>query len=255
LLRNVRNIVHAGASNIHKVYDILRDPDEVKRSKLLPFQFFSAYRVAQTELQQAGSALLDALNDAIETSVANIPALPGKTFMTADMSASMTWTYVSEKSSVHCGHIAALMMAMAHKICEQSITSVFADSFKVVNVSTRSGILDNMNVFLRQDVGSSTHLYKAVEWLLENQIKVDRIIVFSDMQAYGGDVQRLMERYRKEANRDVWVHSFDLSGYGTQLFAGKNINLMSGWSDKALQFIRLAEEGADSLVKTIESYR
>ncbi|MED1623924.1 TROVE domain-containing protein [Bacillus pseudomycoides] len=45
LLRNLRNIVNSGASNIDTVYNILRDPERVKKSKQLPFRFFSAYRV------------------------------------------------------------------------------------------------------------------------------------------------------------------------------------------------------------------
>lgn len=255
LLRNLRNIINSGADNVNTVYNVLRDPVQVKRSKQLPFRFFSAYQVARKELSHAGSKVLDVLNDAIEASIANMPILEGKTYMTADMSGSMTWNYVSKDSTVHCGHIAALMMAMAHKFCDNAITSVYATTFKPVNVSTRSGVLDNMNTFLNANVGGGTQLHLAIQHLLDNKIKVDRIIVFSDEQAYGGSAQSLIDRYRREINPDVWVHSLNLNSYGTQQFVGNKTNLIGGWSEKALDFIRLAEEGTGSLVKTIENYQ
>jgi len=67
--------------------------------------------------------------------------------------------------------------------------------------------------------------------------------------------QKIIEQYRKEVNPNVWVHSIDLAGYGTQQFIGKNTNLIGGWSERVLQFIQLAEEGMDTLVKEIESYK
>ena len=262
LLRNLRNIVNAGASNINTVYNVLRDPERVKKSKQLPFRFFSAYQVAQNELSDAGSKLLDVLNDAIEASVENMPKLYGTTFMAADMSQSMTWNYVSKDSTVHCGHVAALMMSMAHSFCDNSITSVFATTFKTMNVSTRSGILDNMQKFLdaHEEVGGGTNLHLAIQHLLDNKIKVDRILVFSDEQVYrdsyyGNSSAELIAKYRKEINPDVWVHSFNLNSYGNQQFVGEKTNLIGGWSEKALDFIRYAEEGTGSLISAIENYQ
>ncbi|MEI4804471.1 TROVE domain-containing protein [Bacillus sp. NPDC077411] len=262
LLRNLRNIVDSDAANIDTVYNILRDPERVKKSKQLPFRFFSAYRVVQEKLPQAGSELLDVLNDAIEASVTNMPRVSGTTFMTADISGSMTYNSVSKDGTVTCADIATLMMAMAHSFCDNSITSVFATDFKVINVSTRSGILENMNTFLSEvnKHGYGTNLYLSIQYLLDNKIKVDRILVFSDEQVYGDEyegnsLQILLETYRREVNPDVWVHSFNLNSYGNQQFVGGKTNLIGGWSEKSLDFIRYAEEGTGSLISAIENYQ
>ena len=258
LLHNLPNIINSGASNIDTVYNTLRDPEQVKKSKQLPFHFFSAYQVAQRELPHAGNKVLDVLNDAIETSVENIPKLHGTTFMAADMSQSMTWYYVSKDSTIHCGHVAAMIMSMAHSFCDNPITSVFATTFKQMNVSTRSGILDNMNTFLNahNELGGGTNLHLSLQHLLDNKIKVDRILFFSDKQVYSEpSSQKLISQYRKKVNPDVWVHSFNLKSTSKQHFIGDKTNLIGGWSEKSLDFIRYAEEGTDSLISAIENYQ
>ena len=43
-------------------------------------------------------------------------------------------------------------------------------------------------------------------------------------------------------------------GYGTQQFCGPRFNLISGWSDKVLDFIKLAEDGRGSIVQRASDY-
>jgi hypothetical protein len=70
-----------------------------------------------------------------------------------------------------------------------------------------------------------------------------------------GTCQGLVDQYRKQCNPDLWVHAVDLQGYGTQQFIGSQINLIAGWSEKVLEFINLAEQGATTLVEKIASYK
>ena len=51
----------------------------------------------------------------------------------------------------------------------------------------------------------------------------------------------------------MWVHAVDLQGYGTQQFIDGKTNIIAGWSEKVLEFILLAENGVDLLIKRIES--
>lgn len=48
LLRNLRNIIKSGA-DITPVLAVLSDSIQVKKSKQLPFRFFSAYRMLEKE--------------------------------------------------------------------------------------------------------------------------------------------------------------------------------------------------------------
>ena len=93
--------------------------------------------------------------------------------------------------------------------------------------------------------------------LIKEGIKVDRIIILSDDQVNCGDpkpIQSLADEYRREVNSDCWVHGVDLQGYGTQQFMGVRTNIIAGWSEKLLDFIKIAEEGVDNLTKRIEAY-
>ena len=98
------------------------------------------------------------------------------------------------------------------------------------------------------------------EKMIEEHIDCDRIIILSDTECndpwYSRHaVQVLADQYRKETGKDIWVHAIDLMGYGTQQFHGPKTNIISGWSEKVLEFISLAEEGYGSLIDKIENYK
>jgi hypothetical protein len=106
--------------------------------------------------------------------------------------------------------------------------------------------------------GGGTAMELPFQYLIDNKIPADRIIVISDNQInsqWSNPVQSLADMYRKEMLQpQAWVHAIDLQGYGTQQFHGKYTNIISGWSEKALSFISMAESGIGSLVQAIESY-
>ena len=86
LLRNLRNFDEAGVPDdvAERVAAKLADPDEVARSRQFPFRFLAAY-------EQAPSLRWGhALDTALQLSLANLPALPGRSLILVDTSASMT---------------------------------------------------------------------------------------------------------------------------------------------------------------------
>lgn len=263
-LRNLRNILNVDASNFNKLLDKLGNPEAIRKSKQLPFRFLSAYR--EIESNNNGTKVrktLNTLEDAISISVENMLRLSGTTFLTNDNSGSME-SKLSDKGNVSYNDVGAMLMSIASKFCDNAITSVFGEDFKVVNVSDRDGIISNMKKFANTNVGHSTYMYKSIEYLLSNKIHVDRIIVFSDMQAYGDysygwnraniSVQKLLDEYKKQVNPNVWVHSIDLTGHGTAQMKGNKVNLVSGWSDKVLDYIGLVEAGSDNMTDMIDNY-
>lgn len=257
LLRNLRNIIQSGAKNIDKVYNYLQDPDAIAKSKQLPFRFFSAYRELE-HLPVASNQVFDVLENALEISASNLPYFNGTTFLVNDNSGSMQST-LSARSKITYNDVGSLLMSIAQRFCENSYTSVFGTNFKVVSASSRSGIIDNMYKFKNVDVRYSTQAWKAFKWLVDEELYVDRIILFSDMQCYSirhgsKTPQQYVEEYKGKVNSNVWVHSLDLAGYGTQQFVGKNVNLMAGWNDKVLEFIKLTEDGIENLANEIETY-
>lgn len=264
LLRNLRNFLDKGV-NMAPVLKKIADPREVAKSKQFPYRFVSAYK--ELEGRSDAGKTLDALADAVELSVQNIPVFTGKTFVTCDTSGSMTST-VSSKSKMQMREIGCLFGAIMHKKSEDSVVSVFATDHVPVSLSSRDSIFTNMNKMLRQDThGCSTDAYKVMNWLNDNKVFVDRIVLFSDMQCYSSDAKSSyrcnsadniyagLVKYRQTVNPNVFVYSFDLANYGTTQFPQDDcrVCLAGGFSDKILSFIPMFERSRADMLAEIES--
>jgi len=253
LLRNLRNIINASPSNISKVYEIISDADQVRRSRQFPFRFLSAYKELQS-VPSATSKVFDALEVALDVSVENIPRITGKTAIVVDVSGSMK-SAVSQKSKMTCAEIGLLLGVIATHVCEESIFLTFDTQLYRPTISTRGGVLSQVRSIPVK--GGGTHMELPFNYLTQENINVDRIIVFSDNQCNSsnsrGTIQKHADAYRKSVNSNCWVHGVDLQGYGTQQFTGGKTNIISGWSEKILEFITLAENGLETLVERVES--
>lgn len=254
-LRNLRNMLNVGPSNIQKIYDKLSNKEEVLSSKQLPFRFLSAYMNLPGN---ATSKVRDVLEDACEYSIENLPKLPGKTVIAIDVSGSMGWN-ISSKSDIRCENIAMLLGLMANKMCEEAIVYTFDTNLRELAVSHRSGILQTS--VDHSACGGGTNLKLPIERMIYDKIEADRLIMLSDNEInceWRGDFKKtcqpLVNMYRREINPDLWVHAIDLQGYGTQQFIGDKTNIIAGWSERVLEFISLAERGIHSQVDKIQNY-
>ncbi|MDD5043795.1 MAG: TROVE domain-containing protein [Patescibacteria group bacterium] len=287
-LRNLRNLLEKNADQaLAQVIAMLRDAEHVKRSRQLPSRFYSAYRAItpyesgrcmcyeqQTEESDKVAnhpmvnAAREAILQALASSVVNLPRLSGRTFITADNSGSMQ-TPISAKSTVCRRDIANLLAAIAHTMCDEAICSVFGTHHKVVPVVREDSILTNMDRLANTDVDHSTNAYLAVKHLRETRTRVDRIILFSDMQCYdlearnngywcesGQSLTEELHKYRSTVNPQVHLYSVDLAGYGTAQFpqSDRRVALLAGWSERLLEFIPLFEQDKVQAVEQIAKW-
>ena len=257
LLRNLRSIVNANPSNIEKVWQTIENPNAVRKSKQLPFRFLSAYKSIDG-MRNVGSRAYDALENAVDASIANMPKLPGTTVIAVDTSGSMG-SRVSEKSDVECVEIGMMLGLIANKICDNSLFYTFDTSIKKYSMSRHSGILETC--VKNASAGGGTDMDLPFNVMMRDHIKADRIIIISDNMCNSGytwfrhqTVQAIADEYRKKSGQDLWVHAIDLQGYGTQQFTGPKTNIIAGWSEKVFNFILLAEQGEGNLEKAIEAY-
>lgn len=265
LLRNLRNILNADVSTaaFNSVCETLADKNRVIKSRQLPFRFYSAYKEIQNN-KNCNSKLLDALEDATEASLENAPKLTGNTLIAIDSSGSMSWGSTGSKSNISPWNIAAMIGTMATKMCDNFQTVTFDSVLRQKNFSSRNGILATVSNM--GNSGGATHMYLVFDHLHRlGSNKFDRVIILSDNQAYGQlsgegyswyggstDVIHLLSKCRRD-NPNLWVHSIDIEGQGTAQFApDKRNNFMFGWSEKMLEFISLAEQSEDTMIKKIE---
>ena len=254
LVRNLRNIIRAGA-DLDPVIAKLTDREVIRRSRMLPFRFYSAYR----ELSNAGlasSRVSRALDIALVLSCQNVDRLPGRTAVLIDRSGSMTGR-VSAKSDVTCRDIAAVLGAMATHISDDAAVFWFGNG---------GGVIPMTGLSILSDVGTvppasgGTDMAAGFDALMRTGFDADRVIVLSDNEVNGGwwrsgkeTVQRKMDEYRRRVGHDVWCHAIDLQGYGTSNFIGPKTNVMAGWNEQVLRFVSLTERGTGSLIADIES--
>ena len=276
-IRNLRNLLKHEIGNWNIIYERLTNEDVIKNSKLFPFRFLSAYREIQDEDSPEVPQVMEHLEKAMDISVSNIPHLNGTSAVFADNSGSMT-NPISSRSKVCHQDIANVNMALAGKISDKSICGIFGTEFAVKNFPLRNGVLHNANSIINNEVGSSTNAWLSVKYLREKKIFVDRILVFSDEQCYDSDDRHERDElphnsitsiydsnenslyaqllhYKKEVNPNVYMYSFDTSGYGTAQIPQNETNTMifAGWSDKMLNLIKLFEQEKKSAIDTINA--
>ena len=253
MLRNLRNILQADPDNLDEALNYISNPQAVKKSKQLPFRFLSAY---QSVKGIGTSKVFNALEDAIDASVENLPRIPGRTVIAMDVSGSMS-DNLSSKSGIRCCDISVLLGLIANKICDDSIVYRFNHGIERMDISRRGGLIDQTLTYAHPNGGTDMSL--PFQAMIDGRIKADRIIILSDNECNGWGwgsktIQSYADRYRRMTGNDIWVHAIDLQGYGTQQFCGPKTNIIAGWSEKVFDFIKLAEQGESTLEKTISEY-
>ena len=275
ILRNLRNCLQSKdvtREDITLLCKMISDKNAVLYSKQLPFRFFAAYRElyngVDNKFTPAGTSMVTELMDAIETavthSVENFPKLSGSsTLIACDVSGSME-KEISKNSSMQRFDIGIMLGMMANRFAGQTITGMFGDDWKVVPMSRNSGILKNtMEMHSREgEVGYSTNGYKVIEYLLKNDIAVDRIMIFTDAQMWNSYARRSVFSWDSDDSDNegttfaekfllyqkrypgVKLYAFDMSGYGNIMIPQntRGVCLIGGWSDKIFDFISAFEE-------------
>jgi hypothetical protein len=255
-LRNLRNIVQSNAKNLPQVLDYIKNPTAVANGKQLPFRYLSAFRELEEVVRN--STVLDAICEALDLSVVNMPKFEGKTFMTCDNSGSMD-SKLSQTGKISYKDVGMLMMAMATGFCTEATTSVFGDNFKLVTAPSRDTSISKMKSFARNDVGWSTNLWKSVQWALQSKTYFDRMIVFTDEQCYNTygreTAQSYFSQYLQTVNPNCIMHLINLKAYdNTTQFIGHNVNYISGWSDKIFEFIPAFEGNEAGMIEKVDNY-
>lgn len=265
IVRNLRNLLKVGVNHatVDQVVATLTNPKIVCNSRMLPFRFYAAYRELSNYNIGAQDPFvkkefLGALEKAISLAAPNLQ-LDGRTAVLFDGSGSMTQA-VSGKSSMHCYEICNILGSILMKELD-GVAVKFGCVAQILIPDPSSGILSIAADMHRVNVGYSTNAHEAVEALTQRGIKVDRMIILSDMQVWnsndywsncGPEFRTALKRYQKRVTPDVKIHSVDLAGYGTSPFMETDeVNMITGWSDRIFEFIRYAEQGVNTLVKVI----
>lgn len=249
LLRNLRNLVEKNVApeKLKEIAAKLSDPEEVEKSKQLPFRFLSAARALP---YNAPPVILNAISRAADSSVANVPDLEGTTLVLSDISGSMD-SPVSGKSKITCKDAAAMLAAILAHRGNAEVWAFGTDARRVmIPIATPVLAGAGMIVEAGRGLGYGTNIGKALTESLSN--RVDRVIVLTDMQAHDHANDPARTWLAMDKKRRLYV--IDLQHYGKPSFDPRHpqIMMVGGFSDKVFDWLR-AVEATDPL-RTIRDY-
>ena len=103
------------------------------------------------------------------------------------------------------------------------------------------------------EVGYSTNGYKVIEWLINENRVMDKVMLFTDCELWdsyngGKHLAKSWEMYKKIAP-DAKLYLFNLAGYGTSPVSMKrnDVFCISGWSDKVFDILAALERGNSAI--------
>jgi hypothetical protein len=255
------------------VADYLSNETAVLRSRQLPFRFYSAYKEIKRINSPRASYILEALEEAVTHSAANIEGfgLDTNVLLACDVSGSME-TGISERSSVQRFDIGIILAMLLQSRCNAVTSGMFGDTWKTIQVP-RTNILSNVDEYHRREgeVGYSTNGYKVIDDLIKKRQRVDKVMIFTDCQMWdsrhrGGfgfgynttkedarHIRTAWKEYKETISPKAKLYLFDLAGYGNVPIdmSTKDVYLIAGWSDKVFNALAAIERGED-VVKQLQ---
>ncbi|MCC3775455.1 TROVE domain-containing protein [Streptomyces sp. UNOB3_S3] len=230
LVRNLRNFDEAGVSDeaAQRVGARIADPREVARSRQFPFRYLAAYQHAPS-LRWAYP-----LERALGHSLANVPALPGRTLILVDRSGSM-WSPLSDRSQLNRADAAAVFgTAVAMRAAHADLVEFGTTSAPVTHREGESVL----KVLERFGSLGGTDTTEAVRRHYRGQ---DRVLIVTDEQAsyhHAGDPTEQVPAH-------IPVYTWNLAGYrpghGPSGSAGRHT--FGGLTDAAFRMVPLLEAG------------
>lgn len=240
LLRNLNTLDRAGILDENREYiaSILNDPERLKKSKILPFRFVTAFH------QVEKAWVKDVLRQAVELTFDNLPDIPGKTAVFLDVSGSMEGEYL------RIGSVFAI--ALYKKTKGNGIFWTFNTEVYDPHPSMYDSILTQAE---RIEAGGGTDTGAPVEKLRKENVYVDNIIIITDEQQNSGSpFYKELEKYRRSINPNTKAFIIDIAPYRSAMVppTDKNTHYIYGWSETVLEYIAMSIKGYGNMIEDID---
>jgi hypothetical protein len=251
LLRNLRNFESKGVSEavLQEVAARIADPDEVAKSRQLPFRFLAAHRANSGSYRWA-----QPLEQALKASLANVPVLED-TLILVDRSGSMFHSYSKNSDLDYADSAAVFGSALALRGNRNTLVQ-FGSSSSEITFNKTDSVLRTVEKF-----GSlgGTATYDALVRHFKKGVH-KRVILVTDEQAdgyyhrlnggnanYWSGYDRVQGDVLDVIPVNVPTYTWNLAGYRAGQGQSKaNRTFLGGLSDQAFKLIPLLEAGYDA---------
>lgn len=241
----------------------LRDAAAITKARVFPYQLMVAF----TSVDKTVPAVIkDALQDAMEIALANVPKVKGRVVICPDVSGSMaspvTGFRKGATSSVRCIDVAALVAAAMLRQNTDAVVLPFEQTVIDIDLNARDSVMTNAQK-LAAVGGGGTNCSAPLQRILDTKANVDLVVFVSDNQSWMNErnsqataMLKLWEKVKRYNPRAKLV-CIDIQPYTTtQASDAADIMNIGGFSDVAFTSITDFAEGSagsDRWIKEIEA--
>lgn len=241
----------------------LRDAGEIQRARVFPYQLLTAYQNCDATVPQD---VRDALQDAMELAIANVPSIGGRVVVCPDVSGSMrspvTGHRAGSTTSVRCVDVAALVAASVLRKNPSATVLPFEQAVVPVDLNARDSVMTNAGR-LASIGGGGTNCSAPVHMLNKRRETADLIIFVSDNESWvdqgRGRGTALMAEWSEFRQRNPMARLVCLDiqpNQTTQAAERADILNIGGFSDQVFEVISVFASGqleADHWIARIEA--
>lgn len=254
--QNLNTFVRHGVFDLPGMAEVvaarLGDARAVARARVMPYQLLSAFKAAGDAVPQQ---VREALQDAMELSLANVPALAGRVVVCPDVSGSMQSPVSGHRgsatSSVRCIDVAALVAAAVLRRNPQARVLPFEQAVVTLSLNARDSVMTNAQALAKVG-GGGTNCSAPLALLNQERASVDLVILVSDNESWvdatrRGATQTMREWERlKQRNPQARLVCIDIQPTATTQAAERHDILnVGGFSDAV--FTMLARFAAGTM--------
>jgi 60 kDa SS-A/Ro ribonucleoprotein len=251
----LRNGAFAQAGAVDHVAALLRNPEAIGKARVFPYQLMVAARNVAPGMPRE---IVDALHDAMEIAVQNVPRVSGQVVICPDVSGSMTGSVTGYRkgasSVVRHIDVAALVAASFLRVNRGARVLPFDTAVREVGLEPRDTILTNAERLAAQG-GGGTNCSAPLKWLNDRGQSPDLVVFVSDNQSWvdaraGGQATAMMKEWErlKRRNPQAKLVCVDIAPYGTtQAQRREDVLNIGGFSDAVFnQIAAFASDKASS---------
>jgi 60 kDa SS-A/Ro ribonucleoprotein len=240
----------------------LRDPLSVAKARVMPYQLMSAFKATGDAVP---AAVRDALQDAMELALGNVPRFEGRVVVCPDVSGSMSAAVTGQRgsatSSVRCIDVAALVAASILRKNPAARVLPFEQAVVPLSLNARDSVMTNAQA-LAKIGGGGTNCSAPLALLNKERASVDLVILVSDNESWvdanrRGATQTVREwELLKARNPQARLVCIDIQP-GTTTQAAERVDILNvgGFSDAVFTMVSSfadGKAGADHWVGEID---
>lgn len=245
----------------------LRDEQAIQKARVFPYQLMTAYTNASNDVP---NTVREALQDAMEIAISNVPAIDGKVYVFPDVSGSMQSPVTGHRkgatSKVRCIDVAALVAAAILRKNPNAEVIPFSDDVVPCRLNPRDSVMTNAQKLANLPSGGTNCSAPLVE-LNKRNANGDLVIYVSDNESwvdtpyygrFGGSATRTMTDWAKfkSRNANARMVCIDIQPNATSQ-AKERVDILNvgGFSDQVFEVIAefaAGRLGADHWIGVIE---